>query len=1109
MAPAITALLWTLVFLLSPAGTASARAVVANKTDGYEDRLANRSYQSERPTHILGCDSRTRPSERTSSGTYGRIVVDGGVATSSGDRQIGVKDPTTGRTTGWFYNTIHQLEYIVEHIPGVTAASDILSVLPATQDYKTKYVYYTSGTGKGRVSEVHDAEGQTTLYTYTAKGQVATVRGTGQKPVDYIYDSAYGDLLELRTYYTFPGTYLKRTWQYEAASGLLRAKTGNSLSSKEEFEYYPSGALKVRENVRNARVTYTYTAYGDLKKIDYPDTATPDVTYTAHYRSGRPKTITDGAGTKTLTYDLASGGVTGETYTSGLLNGVSVSRGFSSGRLNTLSASWSWATIPGLTYSYSTITGLHDAITRTGTTIKAAYRYRSSSAQVTERIFTNGGGERLRTILDFNPQNQLRAISNQRGGRAFSSHVYRVMDKLHRRKIVDREDGTQWHYAYNTEGEVIKAGKYRNATEPLAGYQFRFTFDDASNREQRSRGGNATEGGGLITESYSTSTSDDIADQYTQVTHSPAFDILGQAGNPASVTVTTDISGTTTEQVDQSPWWRQRLTHTSSSSPRWGEATVSHALASRTGDYYLPPGTETLSYDADGNLSGDARWTYTWDNQNRLIKMETKSAVITAGAPNDVLEFTYDGVNRRVRKKFIRNGSTVYDEYYLYDGWNITGRFRGSSVTKTLIQKYAWGLDASGTLHGAGGVGGLLWVEDAATTTTRWFPAYDGNGNVMALLEDNANSATAGYLNLFHEYGPFGESLSKRGVMDSFGHNCPFQFSTKWTDEETGLIYYGHRYYDPKHGRWLSRDPIGEAGGVNLYGFVGNDGVNRIDSFGLYPGMKGHGEAISPTEAVKFIKNLQDKKDKAFDARLSAIPYDLQRDKWLVSKQRNSLRLGYIIPLAHNPSGPGRLNTNDGNRFVYTCKYGWIDMGHFFRNANGAYHRGSKRIKWFADKMELLQEKGIGDETSAWGPEDLISNDVGRKFGVKIRKLDEPVLSAKPPDDYRIIPAPFKASDFANIQKEWGTFLRDSGAVAWSKKAVAGQLETGGEDVRSPENWIKHDISMYSSRRPRPKLRSIAAADRWFKKRALYRCLCKGDRPKYKEHEFQAESSTD
>ena len=241
-------------------------------------------------------------------------------------------------------------------------------------------------------------------------------------------------------------------------------------------------------------------------------------------------------------------------------------------------------------------------------------------------------------------------------------------------------------------------------------------------------------------------------------------------------------------------------------------------------------GVEEHSAPSSGNLSGDARWTNTWDNRNRLIKMETKSAMISAGAPNDVLEFTYDGGNRRVRKKFIRNGSTGYDEYYLYDGWNIIGRFRDWSGTKIPIQKYAWGLDASGTLHGAGGVGGLLWVE---STTTRWFPAYDGNGNVMALLEDSDSGVTASYLNLFHEYGPFGESLSKRGVMDSFGHNCPFQFSTKWTDEETGLIYYGHRYYDPKHGRWLSRDPIGEAGGVNLYGFVGNDPVNRWDYLGL------------------------------------------------------------------------------------------------------------------------------------------------------------------------------------------------------------------------------------------------------------------------------------
>ncbi|MBB5354042.1 RHS repeat-associated protein, partial [Haloferula luteola] len=60
-------------------------------------------------------------------------------------------------------------------------------------------------------------------------------------------------------------------------------------------------------------------------------------------------------------------------------------------------------------------------------------------------------------------------------------------------------------------------------------------------------------------------------------------------------------------------------------------------------------------------------------------------------------------------------------------------------------------------------------------------------------------------------------------------------FSTKYQDEETGLYYYGYRYYDPVTGRWPSRDPIGERGGVNLYGFVENDSVGRIDVLGQNP----------------------------------------------------------------------------------------------------------------------------------------------------------------------------------------------------------------------------------------------------------------------------------
>jgi RHS repeat-associated protein len=105
-------------------------------------------------------------------------------------------------------------------------------------------------------------------------------------------------------------------------------------------------------------------------------------------------------------------------------------------------------------------------------------------------------------------------------------------------------------------------------------------------------------------------------------------------------------------------------------------------------------------------------------------------------------------------------------------------------------------------------------------------PLADANGNITEYISGSSGTVVARYA-----YDAFGGTIAQSGPMaGAFAH----RFSTKYLDTETGLYYYGRRFYDPAWGRWLNRDPIEEDGGLNLYGFCGNDGVNGVDAVGLY-----------------------------------------------------------------------------------------------------------------------------------------------------------------------------------------------------------------------------------------------------------------------------------
>ena len=233
-----------------------------------------------------------------------------------------------------------------------------------------------------------------------------------------------------------------------------------------------------------------------------------------------------------------------------------------------------------------------------------------------------------------------------------------------------------------------------------------------------------------------------------------------------------------------------------------------------------------FTYDADGNLTSDGRWNYFWDAENRLVSMAPSTTV----GPQISLAFRYDWRGRRILKQVWSNatwnGAPTNSTAFLYDAWNPVAELNtlNAPATPTLYRSYVWGLDLSGSAQGAGGVGGLLEVNDP--TNGVQFAAFDGNGNVAGLVSASSGASSAAY-----EYSPFGEVVRRTGPM---AKTNPFRFSAKYQDDEANLVCYGYRYYNADQGRWLSRDPITEAGGTALYCLLANDPVTSVDADGRY-----------------------------------------------------------------------------------------------------------------------------------------------------------------------------------------------------------------------------------------------------------------------------------
>jgi len=219
------------------------------------------------------------------------------------------------------------------------------------------------------------------------------------------------------------------------------------------------------------------------------------------------------------------------------------------------------------------------------------------------------------------------------------------------------------------------------------------------------------------------------------------------------------------------------------------------------------------------------------DAENRLIKVESRPD--TPSGSWRRIEWTYDALGRRIQQVtsiWTNNAWFVVENLKFVSDPMLFGRHivELNATNSTLVRSYAWGLDLSGTMAGAGGVGGLAWVTlhtASGPASGTQFVCYDGNGNVVSLVSSTTGDVTARY-----EYGPFGEPIRISGPAASLN---PFRFSTKRTENNTDLVLYEYRAYSQSLGRWLSRDLIVEKGGLNVYAFVRNNTVNLSDYLGM------------------------------------------------------------------------------------------------------------------------------------------------------------------------------------------------------------------------------------------------------------------------------------
>jgi RHS repeat-associated protein len=799
-------------------------------------------------------------------------------------------DPTTGRLTSatdnigrsvlYHYDPAGRLDQVTDADNGVwtygyndqdqmTTIKDPRNIIYLTNEYDPV---------SGRVTRQVEADGGDYVFTWTASGNTAQTHFSAPSSCYLpggVFDRGNPSCLEgylplvSQVDVKNPRGYIRRV--IFGPTGYMTNDT-HALGQPEQqtttYDYYSDNTLKSITDALSRKTSYNYDGKGNLTSIvrldGTPDAVTTSFTYEPQFN--QVASVTDPLiHTTSFTYDSRGnlitttdplGHQTNTTYNSAgqILTSTdplnhTVQFGYLGPDLN--------STIDALgNVTIQTTDNIGRVISRTdaqGNTTQYHYDGLDLLKQVTDSLGNN-------TIYDYDGNGNLRALTD--ANNHVTSFTYNNMDRVETRK-----DGLlrQESYIYDLNGNLSAKTDRKN--------QVTAYFYDALDRRS-SVGFNQIINGGI------TSYDSTIGYQYD------AGDRLRQAVDSLTGTIVRDYDGLDRLKLETTP--QGSVSYTYDTAGRRSTMTVAgqpqlvygYDNANRLTS--ITQGIQSVGFTYDSanrrstlTLPNGIVATYTYDDGSRLTDITYKLNTTTIGN----LSYSYDSVNRRtgVTGTLARTGlpqplsSATYDAANQLNQWGATAltydnngnlasdsantygwNSRNQLATITGATAASFSYDAFGRrsakITGASNQSFFYNAEDinqelSGTTVTaniwnggtdEFFQRSDSNGSVVpltdALRSVLALADSSGNLVTQYTYDPFGNTT----VAGAPSGNA-FEFTGRENDG-TGLYFYRARYYLPSVGRFIAEDPIGFAGGgANLYAYVGNDPVDKIDLTGLAP----------------------------------------------------------------------------------------------------------------------------------------------------------------------------------------------------------------------------------------------------------------------------------